>query len=368
LLDAAQLQESDAERKNRKRERAGQKLVEPLYRRRDVESLNPLSRTIPLRKRQEIADGIAIEFFEAGHILGSASIVMTITESGATRTVVFSGDLGPLNSPILNDFDPPPHADLVFQETTYGSRDHRSYADTIIEFRGLLREAISQRKKILIPAFAIGRSQNILYEIARAVRDQEIPPIPVFLDSPMAVEAMETYFRHRELYDADAQEHLRKQDLNLTMDRLTITRTVDESRSLNDKQGPMVIIAGSGMCEGGRIVHHLRNGLFRPTTTVMFVGYQTKGSLGYRLVTGAKEVRIFGERVMVRASIKTLGGFSGHAGRTDLLTWANELAKTKPRWILTHGEPESRAAFRELLQARHGIAAECPKQYDTVEL
>jgi len=368
LMDSAQLQESDADRKNKKRERAGQKLVQPLYRKADVERLNPLLRNLNLGEHREVADGIAVKYYEAGHILGSTSIEMTVQEDGATKTIVFSGDLGPLNSPILNDFDPPPRADLVFQETTYGSRDHRSFVDTIQEFRGLLAEAVARQRKILIPAFAIGRSQTIIYEIACAVQAGAIPAIPVYLDSPMAIEAMDAYLRHRDLHDADAREHHRTQDLRPTMDRLTLIRSVDESRSLNDKHGPMVIIAGSGMCDGGRIVHHLRNNLYKPTTTVIIVGYQTHGSLGHRLVTGAKEVRIFGERVAVRSDIHTLGGFSGHAGKTDLLTWANGLAKTKPRWILTHGEPESRETFRKLLQGRFGIAAECPKQYDTVEL
>lgn len=368
LLDSAQLQESDAERKNRKRERAGEAPIEPLYYKSDVERMNPLLRTVKLGQIQEVADGIAIKYYEAGHILGSASVEMTVSENSNKKTVVFSGDLGPLNSPILNDFVPPVHADLVFQESTYGSRDHRPFEETIAEFRGILREAVALNKKILIPAFAIGRSQVIIYEIARAVRDEAIPAIPIYLDSPMAAEAAQSYLRHRDLFDADAREHERTHDLRPTLDRLVPTRTVDESKSLNDKTGPMVIIAGSGMCDGGRIVHHLKNNLYRPTTTVLIVGYQTEGSLGHRLVSGAKEVRIHGERVVVKADIHTLGGFSGHAGRTDLLKWAESLAPSRPRWILTHGEPESREALKASLKERFEIVAECPVFHDIIEV
>jgi len=366
LLDSAQLQKSDAERKNRKNPHRPP--VEPLYTRADVDALMPLGRAVELGRSVDVAPGVGVRFFEAGHILGSTSVELTLAEGGRQRVAVFSGDLGPLGSPILNDFDPPPAADLVIQETTYGDRDHRRLADTVREFRGILKEVVERRKKVLIPSFAIGRSQVVIYHIAEAVRDGVIPPIPIYLDSPMGVEATQYYDKYRDLHDSEAREHRRTRDLEPTLDRLHFVRTADESKALNAHAGPMVIIAGSGMCDGGRIVHHLRQNLPSPNTAVIIVGYQTPGSLGRRLVDRAKEVRIFGQPVPVRASIHTLGGFSGHAGQSDLITWASRLAQSSPLWVLTHGEPGPREEYWQVLQSRLGVAAKCPQFHDAVEL
>lgn len=364
LIDSAHLQETDATRTNRKRG-PGAPQVTPLYTRADVDRLNPLFATHPLGREFTAAPGVTIRYREAGHILGSASVEMTIAGG---PTVVFSGDLGPLHSPILNDFDPPSRADVVFQESTYGGRDHRSLADTVEEFTGILRGAVAGGKKILIPAFAIGRSQQVIYHIAEAVQSGQIPPIPIYLDSPMAIEATRTYANHRNLFDEEARRHDLLRDLQPTLDRLQFVRTAEESKALNDLSGPMVIIAGSGMCDGGRILHHLRNNLDRRDTDVVIVGYQTNGSLGQRLACGAKEVRVLGRPLEVRATIHTIGGFSGHAGQTDLLAWAEKLAAGKPRWYLTHGEEDARRAFRGALEARFGVTAELPKLYDTIDI
>jgi metallo-beta-lactamase family protein len=366
LLDSARLQESDAERRNRKRPDLPP--ARPLYTRADVDRLNPLIQTLPLRKPREIASGVTLEYYEAGHILGSASVVLRIQDGGAKRTIVFSGDLGPLHSPILREFEPPSGADLVFQETTYGDRDHRSLTDTVDEFQGILAEAVARNKKILVPAFAIGRSQQIIYHVAQLVATGAIPLMKICLDSPMAVEATEAYFRHRNLFDEEAIAHEKRGDLRPTRERLQYVRTADESKALNSLDGPMMIIAGSGMCDGGRIVHHLRHNLPSPKTAVVIVGFQSPGSLGRRLVDGVPEVRIFGETVPVRASIHTLGGFSGHAGRDDLLKWSKPLAASKPKWVLTHGEPDPRESFRDALKGAYGIDAVCPLMHDVIEL
>ncbi len=367
LLDSSHLQEADAERENRRRP-PGSKPVVPLYTKGDVEHLNPLIRTVKLDAVQDVAPGVSVKFREAGHILGSAAVEMYVTEAGKTWTIAFSGDLGPLSSPILNEYVPIQKADLVFQETTYGGREHRPLAETVTEFRGILREAVARSMKILIPAFAIGRSQQVIYHIAEAVRDNVIAPIPIYLDSPMAIEATRMYGKHRDLFDLEARAHEKSADLQATLDRLTFVQSADESRALNTKTGPMVIIAGSGMCDGGRIVHHLRNNLDRPNTAVVIVGFQAHGSLGQRLVSGAREVKIFGNRIPVRAAVHTLGGFSGHAGQRDLLTWAKPLAAGKPRWILTHGEDLARTAYQKVMMSNYGIMAECPKRYDAVEM
>jgi metallo-beta-lactamase family protein len=362
LLDSAHIQENDAERANRKRP-FGRPVV-PLYTRADVDKLNPLFETAPLKKIINVAPGVQVMFREAGHILGSTSVDMMI-EGGPT--IVFSGDLGPLNSPILNDYDPPLKADIVFQESTYGGREHRPLAETVVELRGILRDAVAQNKKVLIPAFAIGRSQQVIYHIAEAVRDGVIPPIPIYLDSPMAVEATQCYGKHRNLFDAEAKAHEASEDLKPTLDRLEFVRSPDESRALNELSGPMVIIAGSGMCDGGRIVHHLRNNIDNPNTAVVIVGYQSAGSLGQRIALGAKRVRILGRELNVRASVHTIGGLSGHAGQKDLLQWAERLAAGKPRWYLTHGEDDARTALMLLLEERFGLRVRLPRLYDSIE-
>jgi metallo-beta-lactamase family protein len=367
LLDSAHLQEADADRHNRKLP-PGSKPEVPLYTKGDVERLNPLIRTVKLDVMQEVAPGVSVKFREAGHILGSAAVEMNVTDAGNGYAVAFSGDLGPVNSPILNEFHELQHSDLVFQETTYGNREHRPLPETVSEFRGILQEAVARNMKILIPAFAIGRSQQVIYHIAEAVKDKVISPIPIYLDSPMAIEATRMYGKYRELFDEEAAQHERLRDLQATLDLLTFTQSADESKALNTKTGPMVIIAGSGMCDGGRIVHHLLNNLGNPNTAVVIVGYQSQGSLGQRIVSGAKEVKIFGNRVPVRAAVHTLGGFSGHAGQNDLLTWAKPLAASKPRWVLTHGEDDARAAYQKLMKDRYDITAECPKRYDVVEM
>ena len=239
---------------------------------------------------------------------------MTVRELGRERTVVFSGDVGLKGSPILRDPTPLEHADLVFLESTYGDRNHRSQEETVNEFHEILAEAVREREKVLIPAFAIGRSQEILYRLAELFRGGQLPEIPVYLDSPMAIAATRLYSKHQALFDEEAGAMMRRGPFLHELSNLRFTETAAESIALNSIRDMGVIIAGSGMCDGGRIVHHLRHNLWRRNVAVLIVGFQTQGSLGRRLVDGAKEVRIFGEKIVVRASVHMLGGFSAHAG------------------------------------------------------
>ncbi len=360
LEDSARLQESDAARQNRRLLRAGKDPISPLYVPADVEALAPLFVPLRYEERREIADGIAIRLVDAGHILGSASVEMTVSEGGRQRVIIFSGDLGLMGSPILRDPTPFDHADLVFLESTYGDRDHRSREETLKEFREILTQAIHERRKVLIPSFAIGRAQEILYRLAEMARAGQIPGLPIYLDSPMAVAATKLYSKHQELFDEEAGTLVRRGQFLRDLASLRFTETADESRALSESWEMGVIIAGAGMCDGGRIVHHLRHNLWRRNVAVMIVGFQTQGSLGRRLVEGAKDVRIFGEKVVVRASVHTLGGFSAHAGQTELVDWAGHLAASHPRFVLTHGEPKAREGLRGVLQARFNIATECP--------
>ncbi|MCC7373562.1 MAG: MBL fold metallo-hydrolase [Verrucomicrobiales bacterium] len=368
LKDSAKLQEQDAVRINRKRERAGQSPIEPLYGPENVEPLREVAREIPLHVSTEVAPGVRVRGFEAGHLLGSASLEVTVEESGKRKVVVFSGDLGPRTMPIIREFESLTRADLVFLESTYGDRDHRPYAETVTQFAEIVREVTSRKGKILVPTFAIGRSQQILYHLAILFREGKIRRFPVFLDSPMAIEATKVYARHPELFDDEMRALMGKgvQPLDPTYFKASVT--AEDSKQLNDLEGPCVILAGAGMCNAGRILHHLKQNLWKPDTHVLIVGFQGRGSLGRRLVEGEKMVTIHGEPIAVRAQIHTLGGFSAHAGQTELLQWFSTLAPARPQVVLTHGEDGPRTALAEQIRSRFGIEARRPQLGDVIDV
>jgi metallo-beta-lactamase family protein len=368
LEDSARLQESDAARQSRRLLRAGREPVAPLYQTADVEALDPLFSPLAYGQRREIADGIEVRLVDAGHILGSASVEMTVREGGGRRVVVFSGDVGLKGSPIVRDPAPPDHADLVFLESTYGDRDHRPRDETLREFREILERAVREGQRVLVPAFAIGRAQEVLYRIDELVHSGQLPEFPIYLDSPLAIEATRLYAKHRELFDAEAEALMHRGPFLGDLTGLKFVATAAESKALNDDWDMAVILAGSGMCDGGRIVHHLRHSLWRRNVAVLIVGYQAEGTLGRRLVQGAREVRIFGEKVVVRASIHTLGGFSAHAGQAELVEWVGHMMAGHPRVVLTHGEPPARDALKGLLSARFGVEAECPGPGGVIDL
>ena len=366
LADSAKIQEQDAERENRKRGEKGRAPVAPLYTVADVAGVVALFRPLPYHEPVTVAPGISVRMFEAGHILGSASIEMTLEDSGVRRVVVFSGDLGPRNSPILRDAECLSRADVVFMESTYGDRDHRSLADTVAEFRRIVAEAVAQRGKILVPTFAVGRAQQILFHLSGMFEDQVVEPFPIILDSPMAIEATRLHRAHPELYDDEMRERTARGEFQRNLAYVRNTVTADESRALNELPGPCLILAGAGMCNAGRIMHHLRHNLSRAGTVVLIVGYQTPGSLGRQLVEGAKVVTMFGERIGVRATTHSLGGFSAHAGQTDLLEWLACLAPQHPRVVLSHGEDRGRIPLAEMIEKRFGIKARLPELGEVV--
>jgi metallo-beta-lactamase family protein len=305
---------------------------------------------------------------EAGHMLGSGSLEL-FTDAGGRRTsVVFSGDLGPKGAPILRDAEPFARADLVFLESTYGDRDHRPFAETVHEFIAILQEAVNRRSKVLVPTFAVGRAQLLTALLAWIFRNRRVEPFPVFLDSPMAIEASHIYERHPELYDEEMVAFLKARPMAKDLATMKMTATPAESRQINGCPGPCLIMAGAGMCNAGRILHHLRHNLWNPEAQVVIAGYQGGGTLGRQLVDGARQVSIFGEPIAVKARIHTLGGFSAHAGQTDLAAWFAPLAASRPRLVLTHGEDPQRTALAALLAKAHGITALLPALGDTVEL
>lgn len=368
LRDGFYLQQADLERENRKRIRSGMAPLEPLYEEQDVRRLRPLAKAIVYDQRVEVAPGVQVRLVDAGHVIGSASVELTVEEDGRKKVVVFSGDLGPRGAPLLNDPVPFERADVVIMESTYGDRNHRSLLETAIEARHIVAKAIAAKAKILVPVFAVGRTQLLLYLLAAAFRNKTLPRFPIYLDSPLAIEATKIYGKHNELFDAEAQVMVKSGELRHQLQSVRFCQTADESRKLNEVKGPCMIMAGSGMCTGGRILHHLRHNLYRPETAVLIVGFQSPGTLGRQLVDGTQSVSIHGERCVVRASIHTMGGLSAHAGQNELLDWFAVVAPSRPRVIVTHGEDCARKTLSELIRSRYGLRPECPNLGDVIEV
>ncbi|MEN9934830.1 MAG: hypothetical protein RLZZ387_1409 [Chloroflexota bacterium] len=366
LRDSARIQQDDAARENRRRERAGLAPLPPPYTEEDVERLLGLLEPLPYDAPLEVAPGVAVRAREAGHVLGSASLELGAEEGRRRTAVVFSGDIGPRSVPILRDPEPPARADLVFLESTYGDRDHRPLAETVAEFEKLVLEAVLNRGKILVPSFAVGRAQQLLYHLAELFERGAVPPFPVYLDSPMGIAATEIYLRHPELADDDPGAFESRRALRRALETLSFTASAAESRELNDMDGPCMIIAGSGMANAGRIVHHLRHNLWRREAVVLIVGYQAEGTLGRQLAEGARQVSIFGDRIAVRAKVRTLGGFSAHAGQSELLEWVRPMAEGGARVALTHGEARGRLPLAELIARRYGVEPELPELGDVI--
>jgi metallo-beta-lactamase family protein len=253
-------------------------------------------------------------------------------------------------------------------ESTYGDRDHRPLHDTAIQTREVVKKAVEAGGKILVPVFAVGRTQLLLYLLAGAFQRGTLPPFPIYVDSPMAIEATKIYGKHPELFDDEALAMRESGELRENLETAQFCPTADDSRALNNLKGPLLIMAGAGMCTGGRILHHFRHNLARPETTVLIVGYQGNGSLGRLLVDGKKSVTIFGERIPVRASVHTFGGLSGHAGQGDLLRWLESMAASRPRVFLTHGEERGRKPLGKIIEERHGLRVDYPGLGEVIEL
>ncbi len=347
LRDSADLALRDAERRNRYRDN-GDPPNEPLFTLEDVEQVLKQLRKLPYNKRVDILPGVVAQVRDAGHIMGSSSVEVWLTEGEGTavlrRKLVFSGDLGQYNSPILEDPWKFSTADLVLMETTYGDRLHRNRAATEKEFGEILAEAWKDRGNVIIPAFAIGRSQDILYLLGKNADEWQVGRWQIFLDSPMAIEASAVYWRHPEQFDAEAM-HLRREFTQMPpVPNVKFCRTADESRSINKLRSGAIIIAGSGMCNGGRVLHHLKHNLDRKESHVIITGFQAPGTLGRQIVDRAPTVRIHGESIRVAAKVHTLGGLSAHGDQDDLLRWVQSF-QARPPVYLVHGEVASATAF-----------------------
>jgi metallo-beta-lactamase family protein len=362
LMDAASIAEGDAERFNRKR-RAGEKELVPLYTRDDVKAVLEQVQPLAYDARTTILPGIELNLLDAGHILGSA--IVELWADG--KKLVFSGDLGPNGTPILRDPTPISEADLVLMESTYGDRNHKDRAETIIELGGILDAAWRDGGNVVIPAFAVGRTQELLYWFARHWDDWSLSRWQIFLDSPMAGKVVEVYDHHHDLFDAEAQEVWRGTPNPFRLPNLRTTASTEESIAINGVERGAIIIAGSGMASGGRILHHLIQNLGKPGAHVVFVGYQGTGTLGRRLVDGARWVRIHQRDIQVSAQIHTVGGLSAHADQHGLMEWFGHFQPKTPL-VLVHGEDKAREALAGEIGKRDGIEVMLARPGMTVDV
>ncbi len=366
LYDSAHLQEADAEWMTRKAMRAGRQPVSPLYTADDVTRIIPLFSTVPYGRLSHTGKGIKYRFLDAGHILGSGSLELWFQDGPQEKKILFSGDIGKKGSPVLNDPSVETGADYVVMESTYGNRLHKGMDETIAELVEAIKVTFKRGGNVIIPAFAVGRTQDILYVLNRLVREKKLSNIHVYVDSPLAEKATMTYLAHPECFDEEAKKLL-KPDAFEDSIKLHFTNSVEESMRLNKIKSQAIIIAGSGMCEGGRVQHHLKHNLWRPECSIIFAGFQARGTLGRRIVDGAKIVHVFGEEIAVRARVYTLGGFSAHADQKELLDWLSAMKKS-PEIFVVHGEEETSLAFADLVKERYGFVTHVPSKGESYDL
>ena len=363
LLDAAHLQQEEAERRSRKAHRRGQRGPTPLYSVLDaLNAMDLFGRRAHYGAPIELADGVSATFTDAGHILGSASIRLEYRDGGARKAVIFSGDLGNSDRPILRDPSVPGRAGTVVMETTYGNRDHKPLEPSLGELYAAINDTLSRGGNAIIPTFALERAQELLYHLRDGVEQGLLPrALPVYLDSPMAISATEIFRHHPECYDAEARELFDRGDDPFDLPGLRFTRETAESMALNRLSGGAVIMAGSGMCTGGRVRHHLRHNLWRRDSSVIFVGFAAPGTLARILIDGAERVRLFGDDIPVNARLYTINGFSAHADRAELLAWHRAIEPE--RTILVHGEEKAMHAFGAQLRDTEVMM---PRQGETI--
>ncbi|VXB72393.1 putative enzyme [Pseudomonas sp. 8AS] len=370
LLDAAHIQENDAEWENKWRARQGKAPIKPLYTTQDAEQALKLRRPLVYGQTHEVAKGVQVTFHDAGHILGSAIVEIEVQDHHLKRHLVFSGDLGNDCSPLMRDPSFLSKADVVLLESTYGDRDHRCSSDTIEELAGILQKAHREGGNVLIPSFAVGRTQDLIYYLGRFYQEGRLPQQAVFLDSPMAIRANAIYSRFHEQFSPEDRAILAAKGVKRVEDWLPILRctpTPEDSMAINRIKSGAIIIAGSGMCTGGRIVHHFKHNLWRSECHLVFPGFQAAGTLGRSIVDGATSVKVLHQRIAVKAQIHTLGGFSAHAGQSQLLDWVSHFDH-HPELYLVHGELEKMQALQQALREKLNWIANIPEPGEQIAL
>lgn len=352
LHDSAHIQQKDAEFVNKRKRRSRGRHVEPLYTEKDVDALLPRFTPHRLHEWFDVAAGVRVTYRDAGHILGSASVELDVTDGPERRRILFSGDIGSTGRVIIRDPEPAPECDVLLMESTYGNRSHERAADLKGRLADVVGRVVRRGGKVIIPAFSLGRTQHVVYYLGTAMLDGLLPPTDVFVDSPLATRATAVYGRFPDWYDEEARNVRRDNGALLAFDRVRYVRDVEESKSLNDRREPCVIISASGMCEAGRVLHHLRNNIGDPRNAVLIVGFQAAHTLGRRLVEQRSVVKIFGEPHERRAEVVSIQGLSAHADREGLLAWASTLPRSPAHTCLVHGEPDAQEALAAALTER----------------
>jgi metallo-beta-lactamase family protein len=375
LLDSAHVQEMESEWQSRKNRRRGKKAIQPLYTTEDAEE--SLQYLVPMECDQsiDVEPGIKVRLRDAGHILGSSVAEVWVKDGGRETKIVFSGDLGRHDQIIVKDPFEIGEADYLFIESTYGDRLHRTFEESKAELLEAIRYAVSHNEKVIIPAFALERTQEVLYLLGEFSRAGQLPDIPIYLDSPLAIKATKIFRKNKKYYDEAARVIVEQGFDPFAMPNLRLTPTVEESIKINKQEGSAIIISANGMCTAGRIKHHLKHNLWRPGASIIIVGFQAQGTTGRQIVDGAKTITIFGEKIAVRAKVFTIGGFSAHADQADLLTWVSHFAeRSRPpgaeggplasdplvRCFVIHGEPTSSEALAGAIRERFGFDVYVP--------
>jgi metallo-beta-lactamase family protein len=372
LPDSGHIQEIENEWTNRKRQRAGKSPVKPIYTVNEATDCLQLFRSVQYGEVFKLSDDIRVKFSDAGHILGSAIIEIWVSENGKDTKLVFSGDLGNKDMPILKDPTIISEADYLVIESTYGDRlhTHSDGPERIEEFINIITETVAAGGNVVIPSFAVGRTQEIIYELNKYMdvysdKVNKILDLPVFVDSPLATSATEIFRENLDCFDEEAKEYIENGDNPLDFPTLKFTQSPEESRKLNERNDSIIVISASGMCDAGRIKHHLKHNLWRKNSTILFVGYQAEGSLGRRIIDGAPKVKIFGEEISVNARIEVIDGFSGHADKKGLLDWIGRFAHKPKRVFVVHGEKETMPVFAQTITEKYGIKCIIPSRGDS---
>ena len=369
LLDSAHIQEMEAQWKSKKRARHGDNHIEALYTQKDAALTFPLLKAVTYENPFTPFPGVKINFRDAGHILGASMLEIWIEENGVTSKLVFSGDVGRAAQLLVKDPSIENTADFLFMESTYGNRNHKNEADSLDELAEAIAYSYKNKEKVIIPAFALERTQELIYSLHMLNKDGRLPAdMPVFVDSPLAIKATEIFRRHTDYLDDNYKNLLKKGENPLDLPQLHFTQTTEESMAINTTPGPAVVISASGMADAGRIKHHLRHNIWRPGASIVFVGFQAQGTTGRKIVDGADKVKIFQEEIAVKAKIFTINGFSAHAGQTQLLDWLAHFQNPGMQLFLVHGEQTSQQVLADLIRGRFKFQVFIPDYLEEVTL
>lgn len=368
LYDSAHIQLFDLKWKNKKRARQGLPLREPIYTDRDVDRTLSLIREIDYHARFKPVPNVIAKIYDAGHIMGSGFVALDITENGITKKLIASGDLGRSHQAIIDDPEVIQKADMIMIESTYGDRIHKTLSNTNKELLELLEMVFKEKGTLLIPAFTVGRTQELLYHLFELADEKKLPKIKIFIDSPMADKVTRIYEENKDLYDQKTLEYIKQGKNPLDQAEFHFTKSSHESKEINEAEGPKIIISASGMCNGGRIVHHLKHNIWKENTHILFVGYQAVGTLGKRIVEGAKVVTIMGESYRVKSQIHTIGGLSAHADQNELIAWLRFYKESNPKVFLIHGDPQALIEYSKVIKEKLGFENYTPKWHDSAEI